>query len=37
MVLFVVRTTAASLSQLEPALLESSASLGASWFTRYGR
>jgi putative spermidine/putrescine transport system permease protein len=29
---FVVRTTAASLSQLEPALLESSASLGASWF-----
>ncbi len=29
---FVVRTTAASLSQLDPALLESSASLGASWF-----
>jgi len=29
---FVLRTTSASLSQLDPALLESSASLGASWF-----
>src|SRR6202035_5466108 len=29
---FVVRTTAASLSQLDPALLDSSRSLGASWF-----
>ena len=29
---FVLRTASASLSQLEPALLESSASLGASWF-----
>ena len=28
---FVLRTTSASLSQLDPALLESSASLGASW------
>ena len=29
---FVLRTTSASLSQLDPALLDSSASLGASWF-----
>ena len=29
---FVLRTASASLSQLDPALLESSASLGASWF-----
>jgi len=29
---FVLRTASASLSQLEPAMLESSASLGASWF-----
>jgi putative spermidine/putrescine transport system permease protein len=32
---FVLRTTSASMSQLDPALLESSASLGASWlYTR---
>src|SRR5258708_4024999 len=29
---FIVRTTTASLSQLDPALLDSSQSLGASWF-----
>ncbi|MBV8393693.1 MAG: ABC transporter permease [Alphaproteobacteria bacterium] len=29
---FIVRTTTASLSQLDPALLDSSRSLGASWF-----
>lgn len=29
---FILRTTAASLSQLDPALLDSSQSLGASWF-----
>ena len=29
---FILRTTTASLSQLDPALLDSSASLGASWF-----
>lgn len=34
---FVLRTTSASMSQLEPALLESSASLGASWFYTFRR
>ena len=29
---FILRTTTASLSQLDPALLDSSQSLGASWF-----
>ena len=34
---FVLRTTSASLSQLDPALLESSASLGASWLYTFRR
>jgi putative spermidine/putrescine transport system permease protein len=34
---FVLRTTSASMSQLDPALLESSASLGASWFYTFRR
>ena len=34
---FVLRTTSASLSQLDPALLESSASLGARWFYTFRR
>jgi putative spermidine/putrescine transport system permease protein len=34
---FVLRTTSASLSQLDPALLESSASLGAGWFYTFRR
>jgi len=34
---FVLRTTTASLSQLDPALLESSSSLGASWFYTFRR
>lgn len=34
---FVLRTASASLSQLDPALLESSASLGASWFYTFRR
>jgi putative spermidine/putrescine transport system permease protein len=33
----VLRTTSASMSQLDPALLESSASLGASWFYTFRR
>jgi len=34
---FVLRTTSASLSQLDPALLESSASLGARWLYTFRR
>jgi putative spermidine/putrescine transport system permease protein len=34
---FVLRTTSASMSQLDPSLLESSASLGASWFYTFRR
>src|SRR6266508_1985591 len=34
---FVLRTTSASMSQLDPALLESSASLGAGWFYTFRR
>lgn len=34
---FVLRTTSASMTQLDPALLESSASLGASWFYTFRR
>jgi putative spermidine/putrescine transport system permease protein len=34
---FVLRTTSASMSQLDPALLESSASLGASWLYTFRR
>lgn len=34
---FVFRTTSASMSQLDPALLESSASLGAGWFYTFRR
>lgn len=34
---FVLRTTSASMSQLDPRLLESSASLGASWFYTFRR